>query len=85
MARQVLPIVGAIVGAYFGNPQLGFMIGSIIGNAVDPLTVSGPKIGDIGVQTSRDGVPRPIVFGTAPVVGNVIDRGEYIYTTESEQ
>jgi hypothetical protein len=28
----------------------------------------------LAVQTSRDGVPRPIVFGTAAVTGNIIDR-----------
>lgn len=36
MARQVLPIVGAVVGAYFGNPQLGYAIGPCEGKAVDP-------------------------------------------------
>jgi len=74
MARQVLTIAGAVVGSFFGFPQLGFAIGSLIGNAVDPVTVQGPKIGDLAVQTSRDGVPRPIVFGTAAVTGNIIDR-----------
>ena len=33
MARQVLPIVGAVIGAYFGNPQLGYAIGAMVGNA----------------------------------------------------
>lgn len=75
MARQILPIAGAIVGGAFGMPQLGFAIGSIIGNAVDPVQIQGPKIGDLQVQTSRDGVPRPIVFGKAAVAGNIIDRG----------
>lgn len=74
MARQALTIAGAVVGTMFGAPQLGFMIGSMIGNAVDPVTIQGPKIGDLAVQTSRDGVPRPIVFGTAAVTGNIIDR-----------
>lgn len=78
MARQVLPIVGAVVGAYFGGPagaQAGYAIGSVIGNAVDPLEIKGPKIGDNGVQTSAEGAYRPIVYGTGPVVGNVICRG----------
>jgi Concanavalin A-like lectin/glucanases superfamily len=76
MARQILPIAGAIIGSAFGAPQLGFAIGSIIGNVVDPVKIQGPKIGDLQVQTSRDGVPRPIVFGKAAVMGNIIDRGE---------
>lgn len=75
MARQVLPIVGAVVGAYFGNPQLGFAIGSLIGNAVDPQVIKGPKLGEAGIQTSAEGVFRPIVYGTGPVKGNIIERG----------
>lgn len=76
MARQALTIAGTIVGAAFGMPQLGFAIGSLVGNAVDPVKINGPKIGELQVQTSRDGVPRPIVFGVACVAGNIIDRSE---------
>ena len=76
MARQALTIAGAVVGSLFGAPQLGFAIGSLIGNAVDPVQIQGPKIGDLQVQTSRDGIPRPIVFGVAAVAGNIIDRSE---------
>lgn len=75
MARQVLPIVGAVVGAFFGAPQIGYMIGSIIGNAVDPQVIKGPKLGEAGLQTSAEGVFRPVVLGTAAVKGNVIERG----------
>ena len=85
MARQILPIVGAALGSMVGMPQLGFMIGSMVGNAVDPVVMKGPKLGDLGVQTSRDGVPRPIVFGTACVTGNVIDRGSFVFTTKKER
>lgn len=75
MARTILPLAGAFVGSFFGAPQLGFAIGSIIGNAVDPQRIRGPRIGDANVQTSQEGVPRPIVYGTAAVMGNLIDRG----------
>lgn len=42
MARQVLPIVGAVIGAWVtgGSPQgaqWGYMIGSADGPAVDPV------------------------------------------------
>lgn len=76
MARQVLPFVGAIVGSFFGAPQIGFMIGSLVGNIVDPQIIKGPSIGDGQTQTSKEGVPRPIVYGTACVAGNIIDRSE---------
>ncbi len=85
MARQVLPIVGLVVGAYFGNPQLGYMIGSVIGNAVDPQVLQGPKIGDAGVQTSAEGVYCPIIFGTAPCAGNIVCRGNRTIKTRRDQ
>lgn len=85
MARQVLPIVGAVVGAFFGSAQLGFAIGSIIGNAVDPQVIKGPKLGDAGLQTSAEGVFRPVVFGTAAIKGNVISRGNRQVKTQRTQ
>lgn len=78
MARQVLPIVGAVIGGIYGGPagaQAGYMIGSIIGNAVDPQIIKGPRLGEAGLQTSAEGVFRPIVFGTGAVKGNIICRG----------
>lgn len=85
MARQVLPIVGLVVGAYFGNPQLGYIIGAVVGNAVDPQVMQGPKIGDAGVQTSAEGVYRPIIYGTAVCAGNVICRGNRTIRTKRDQ
>lgn len=82
MARQVLPIVGAIVGSFFGAPQLGFAIGALIGNAVDPQVIKGPRIGESAIQTSAEGVYRPIVRGIAAVMGNVIERGNRRVKTE---
>src|SRR5690606_22466255 len=74
--RQVLPIAGAIVGAYFGNPQLGFMIGSLIGNAVDPMEIEGSKVGDNPLQTAAEGGARAIVFGTGCVRATcLLERG----------
>lgn len=78
MARQVFPIVGAAIGGYFGGPQgaqLGYAIGSLVGNEVDPQIIKGPQIGDGNIQTSQEGVFRPVIFGTAAVMGNVIERG----------
>ena len=66
MARQVLPIAGAIVGGYFGGAtgaQIGYAAGSIIGNAIDPLEVQGNTIGDNPLQTAAEGGARAIVFG----------------------
>lgn len=74
--RQVLPVVGAAIGAYFGGAQgaqIGWAIGSVVGNAVDPQVIKGPSIGDLAAQTSQEGVPRPIFFALSqPVSGNIV-------------
>lgn len=76
MARQVLPVVGAVVGFYFGGPQgamWGWQIGSAVGSVVDPQVIPGPTIGEIAQQTAVEGGPRPIVFALSPpMAGNVI-------------
>ena len=77
MARLALAVGGAIVGAYFGGPagaQAGWMAGSAIGSLM-PQTINGPSIEEGGAQTTQEGAPRAIVYGTTPVTGNVIDAG----------
>lgn len=86
MARQVLPIVGAVVGAYFGNPQLGYAIGSIIGNAVDPQRIRGPRLQEIPSQTASEGGYRQVVYGTSWINNtNIIDFGDVQRVTVEEQ
>lgn len=82
--RTAVTIVGGIVGAYFGYPQLGLAVGALVGGAVDPQTIQGPKIGEVSVQTSAEGAPRTIVYGTAAVFGNIIQTGPVIKTTSTE-
>lgn len=72
MARQVLTIGGALVGAAFGMPQLGFVVGSILGNIVDPVKVEGPRLTDAKTMTARDGVPIPWGDGIFRVAGTMI-------------
>lgn len=74
--RQVLGVAGGIVGSFFGFPQLGFVIGSALGNAFDPQVIKGPAIGDIAQQTAQEGGPIPIVFALSPPMGgNIIASG----------
>ena len=78
MARQVLPLVGMVVGNMIApgiGGMIGGMLGSWAGNAIDPQVIQGPKIGDNGMQTSAEGVYRPFGFGTFPCMGNIIERG----------
>lgn len=78
MAGQVLGFAGAFVGGWFFGPlgaQLGYMAGSMIGNAIDPpkgTTTEGPRMDDNTSQTVAFGTPIPQVFGTILTMGNVI-------------
>lgn len=82
--RSVLTVVGGVVGAYFGYPQLGLVVGSLVGGAVDPQRIEGPQINETGVQTSAEGVQRPIVWGTIDVTGNIMHKGPSVKTTTEE-
>lgn len=76
--RLALTVVGTVVGAYFGYPQLGAMAGAMIGSAVDPTTIQGPRINESGTQTVSEGLPRNVVFGTWKCSGNVIQTGPLV-------
>ena len=65
-------VLGAVVGTFFGAPQLGWMIGSMIGGVVAPEKIHGPKLTDARSQTAQDGVPRTYGYGTFPCTGNLI-------------
>src|SRR5690606_39190170 len=79
--------IGGIAGGIIGfvvtgvNPagaRWGFMIGSAVGGYLDPVQQEGPRIGDAQAQTSNEGVPRPILYGTAAISGNIIQVGPLI-------
>lgn len=74
--RLIGGVVGAVIGGYFGNAQLGWMIGSAVGGYVDPDVVQGPRLTDASQQYSQDGVPMTWGFGTFPTTGNLIWRSE---------
>lgn len=82
--RSIVTVVGGVIGAYFGYPQLGLTIGALVGSAVDPGKIQGPQINETGAQTSSEGVPRPIVWGAIDVSGNIIQKGELVKVTTEE-
>lgn len=87
MARQVLPILGAAVGAVAGfalggpagaiyGAQGGFLIGTTVGNIIDPTVIQGNTIGDQTIQTASEGGARAIVYAKGCVTATcVIARG----------
>lgn len=77
MARVALSIVGGAVGSYFGQPQLGYLLGSLAGGALFPEdlgTVSGPRLnsGGLGVNSNAFGSIIPTAYGTIKISGQVI-------------
>lgn len=72
MATLILTAVGTAVGG-----PLGGAIGAILGQRADaaifaPKAGSGPRLGDLAVQTSTYGTQIPKIFGTMRVAGTVI-------------
>lgn len=69
-------LVLATVGTALGGP-IGGALGSLIGKSIDqglfgPGTRKGPRLGDLGVQTSSYGSPIPRIYGTMRVAGTVV-------------
>lgn len=75
MARIALALVGTAVGTAFGQPALGYAVGSLVGSLIDPVkgpTVEGPRLSDLNVQSSAEGIGIPLAFGSVRIAGNVI-------------
>lgn len=85
--QTALGVVGGVIGAFFGYPQLGFLIGSLIGSAfAEGTKTEGPKLDDLKVTVSTYGTGIPILYGTMRMGGNVIFSTDKIdvATTESQ-
>lgn len=89
MAREALGVVGGVIGYIYGGPtgaQIGFAIGSSIGGYIDPIRIPHPGLSDAPIQTSRDGVPIPIIHGLHYCHGNILQKNpEEIVTTTERQ
>lgn len=73
MAQLVLGVAGAYIGSFFGQPALGYAIGSAIGASFTKLPdIKGPRLSDLRVQFSTFGLPILQTFGTVRVAGNII-------------
>lgn len=85
--QQILGVVGFAVGSFFGYPQLGFVVGSLVGGLLTPgEKTEGPRLDDQKVTVSTYGAGRPVLYGTGRMGGNVIwstDKLEVATTTEA--
>lgn len=62
--------LGAIGGYFFG--PLGFLIGSFIGNLLFPQKQEGPRLTDLKLHNSGNGLMIPISYGSMRLPGIVI-------------
>jgi hypothetical protein len=83
MAVLALAATGAVLGGAVGSAlgaaslgvSVGWALGGLAGNLLfgpKPPPITGPRLGDLSVQTSTYGAAIPLVFGTARVAGNII-------------
>lgn len=75
------------MGSLVGYPQLGFMVGSLAGNALFPTKLpgqTGPKLTDARTTTANIGAPVMEVHGTDTVAGNVMWMGPPVETSNTE-
>jgi hypothetical protein len=77
MARLALAVLGGVIGSFFGMPQLGFVVGSLIGSLLFPPQrpsneVEGPRLDDLKVSSSSYGSTIPLSYGTTRLAGQVI-------------
>lgn len=83
--QQALGVIGGVVGSFFGYPQLGFVVGSLVGGLLTPKEkIEGPRVEDLKVQVSTYGAGIPVVYGNARVGGNVIWSTDKIETETTE-
>ena len=76
--RIAFIVVGTVLGAVVGQPQLGFMLGSVIGGLVfapEGQQVEGPRIGDTDIQSSALGITIPEHYGTTRTAGAILWSG----------
>ncbi|MBN9020584.1 MAG: glycoside hydrolase/phage tail family protein, partial [Rhizobiales bacterium] len=93
MATLVLSTVGAAVGSVFGpvGAIIGRAVGAAAGYALDQSlfaadrTVETGRLGDLDLQTSREGAPIPRVYGRARVTGEIIWATRYEEKVRSEE
>lgn len=79
-AVQIGIVVAAtVIGAYFQQPQLGLLVGSVLGGIVanaafplDPIRNKQDNLSDVSLTSAALGTTKPIVYGRWPLSGNVI-------------
>lgn len=78
MASLAIAAAGAALTGSIGlGPQIGFLVGSVIGTLLFPppqqeIVQEGPRLGDLSVSSSTYGTAIPLGYGTVRMSGNMI-------------
>jgi hypothetical protein len=76
MSNFFLGLAGAALGSAFGMPAVGFAVGSGLGAAFSHHSpshpASRPPLHDLHVQTQREGIGIPRVWGLVRLAGNIL-------------
>lgn len=86
--QAILTIAGTVIGAYFGYPQLGALIGSLAGSLLFPVqlpTQRGPALADITQTNSNVGAPIQEGWGTFTVAGTIIHQTDIREVIETQE
>lgn len=85
--QGLLTIGGFLIGAAIGYPQLGFLVGSLVGSALFPTKlpgVQGPRLSDTKTTTAQLGAPLMEVFGMEAVPGVVMWMADVVEIPHTE-
>lgn len=82
MAQLALMVAGYAIGSYFGYPQLGAMVGSMVGAQISQPHLFGPRVTDLTVAPSAYGQGVPKTYGSdrvacAPIWQDTIQETEH--------
>lgn len=72
-------VLGLVVGAYLGSPQLGLAIGTVLGAVVanaafplDDIVNRQDNLADVPITSAAIGQMKPLIYGVWPLGGNII-------------
>ena len=87
MARLALAVAGAAACFLIGGPagaSIGMSLGAMVGAVVDPGRTFGPRLNDLAVSSSANGLVVPFGYGLYRVPGNIIWSPGLVENTQNQ-
>ena len=77
--KTAITIVGGVVGASVGQPQLGLMVGAMLGSYLYPpgSNAQAMRVGGMRFSAPQKGQVLPIIYGKTRVAGTIIWYGDF--------